>query len=809
MNTLFNDIKYSLRMLAKQPGLTLLIVLVLSLGISVSIAMFTLVDGWLHPQSPFSDPHRIVHLFAFADSTPWRQDELTYLECVALREQLNALSGLAALNYNETTLKGDQWSREIITAEVSPNFFSVSRITAFLGRLVTDNKHTEPCVILGHRFWKTHFGSDPTIIGRSILLGNTNRIVLGVVPPSFYSVGRPWELGEDSVDVWIPMCTGDEKEFKQVIGRLKPGATIQTLQMEAQIAFQRLKLKGKNNLGPLKPKVVSDYQYRSIPGYPAPAIFLTGIANVILLIACLNVSGLLLAKADIRRNEMAVRQALGASRMRLMCQLLIEGGMLAALALGCSLVIAYGIRKLMVSFFLPVDMAYILKATWLGSRAVGFSLSITLCSTLLFQFLPGWYTCRFNILPVLKADRSYYARGRQSLFGLPMLVVSQLAMALVLTVCTGLLLRSYLKADAMNLGFHNTRVLQATGLRPSGTTDQRKAFFRDLVTHTKVLAGVKNVGLGLWTPLRGRRNQQEYHVSLVGEEPTQAKESQRIQSNIVDAGYFPTTGIPILKGRNFIEQVTPSNSQQVIVNETFVARFWPNQDPIGRFIALENKDHDHAITEAVQVVGVVPDLKGRPLGKPPQPTLYIPLGQAFANSMTLLVETYGDPHLLADPIRKIIQQLDQNIDVYPMTTLAEDIRILTTGHRIFAKIMGSLSLMGMSLAGIGLYGIVAFVVSRRTHELGIRMALGARQQDVIATVMKHGFKLCLIGFALGLGGAFLLSLALRAVLFEVISFDTIVYTGASLVLTGTAALACYLPARRAAKIDPMEALRYE
>jgi len=812
MSTFLNDLKYAFRMLRKNPGFTLVIVLVLSLGISVSVTLFGFVDWRLHPPSPFTDPDRIVHLSATSERS--QEDALSYRDIRVLQEQLPSLSGLAIMSSVGAVLKKDGWSREYEAAEVSRNFFSVAQVRAHLGRVFSEGDGHEqshqPTVVLSHRLWKSQFGSDPNIIGQSILLGNVNRTVLGIAPPWFHSIEGPEHVA--IMDLWIPLNAWDEQENntveKQLVGRLKSEASLQTLKMETEAAFQRLALRNPETLTSLKPVVLTDYDYRGIAGYPASFQFIMGLAYTVLLIACLNVSGLLLAKADGRRTEMAVRQALGGSHAQLMRQLLTEGSLLALLALGGGLCVSSWFMSLMRSL-LPADVATVYSIHCLNPRILIFALATTVIGMLLFESIPIWYTCRANWVPILKADPGHHSRRGRGQFGLPLLVVSQLALALVLTVCACHLLRSYLKASSIDLGFHKKNVLLAKHLQPNGPAEQQQAFFRDLVVHARSLSGVSHVGLGSGTPMGGERNRQQYLISLPGDKTSGDGHQDTIPGYIVDSGYFPTIGIPVIKGYNFPEQVGPSDFQQVIVNETFASRFWPDKDPIGRFIQLADSEDDRSAPEVAQVVGMVRDVRKRETTETPDPYLYVRLDQVFSDEMTLLVETQGSPHLLADPVRKIIQQLDTDMHVSPMTTLNEETKNLLRGRIADTKLLGSVSLIGMSLASIGLYGIVAFTVSRRTRELGIRMALGARSQDVMRTVMGQGVKLSLIGLGIGLVGSFIVSQIMRASLVDVASFDLVTFAGASVILIGTALFACYVPARRAARVDPMVALRYE
>jgi putative ABC transport system permease protein len=800
VTTLFNDIKFGIRMLCKHPGLTLMIVLVLSLGISVSVAIFGFADWFMCPPSPFPFPDHIVHIET--------SDDLTYLDYLALRDQLNSLSGLATVRYDQVLMEEDQWSREYETARISRNFFSVAQVQAHLGRMFSESDSNElkneRTVVLSHRLWKSHFGSDPTIIGRSILLNGVNTIVLGIAPPRFRTI----EGSEHAfaIDFWIPDDSTDEWILK-LVGCLKPGVTVQSLRMETKAAFERLKLRDRDSLIPLEPRVESDHDHRYLSGFSTKVMVqIVVVANVILLIACLNVSGLLLAKADARRQEMAVRRALGGSLGRLIRQLLTEGAVLAILALGTSILMTYWIMNL-IRPILPVNFGDLWQIQIFNPRIVGYSLSISLLGTFLFELVPIWYACRTDLIPALKADRGHTSRRQRRSYGMPMLVVSQLSIALILLVCAGLLLRSFVKAHSVDiLGFQIKNVLKAD-LGLNRDTDHNKILLRDMTNQLRTLPGVKNVGLGLWAPTEGTRYWREYEVSSSGGESSRDDHRETIRANVVDPGYFPTAGISILRGRNFSERVDPLDSRKVIINETFASRLWPDKDPVGRFIQLV--DRDRSTTEVAQVVGMVPDIARYRIGRVPDSDLYIPLENPCPRGLRLLVKTQGDPRLLADPVSRIIQGLDSTIEVNAMTTLAQEARELTAEQRYGARLVGLWALAGMGLASIGLYGIVAFTVSRRTRELGIHMALGAQRQDVMRMVMVQGLKLSLIGSGLGLIGSLMICRILFTSLHGISPFDPIAFTGAAGVLVGTALLACYMPARRATRIDPMEALRYE
>jgi len=792
MTTILNDIKFALRQLRKSPGFTAIVVLTLALGISVSMAMWVLIEAVMNPPSHFPDPNRIVHVFAEANRRTERL--FSYLTYQDLSEQLQPLADLAAMRRHRVVLKKEGWSCEYNGAHVSRNFFSVAQVKAHLGYMFSEEDTQElkqrPSVVLSHRLWKSHFGSDPELIGRSILFGGVPRVVLGIAPSWFRSDGDR----ETSTEFWIPIHAWNEREkvlVSRMVGRLRPGVALRALRTETRAAFSRLDVRHPKTQTQSKPRIVSDRHLRGLPWNPTERILLLAITNSVLLIVCLNLSGLLLARVDSRRREMAVRQALGGSRSRLIRQLFTEGMVLATLASGVSLLTAFCFMHLLR---LPMEFRV---------RVVGYSLAITLGSTLLFELLPIWYTCTLDLIPALRVDRSRRSRLGRRLFGLPAMVALQLALSVVLMVCAGHFLRYFFDFTSKGIGFTHRNVLVARDLGTGRDTD---LFFRDLMTKVRTQAGVEHAGLSLHLPTGGG-DRKAYRVSLPDNDKRTDRRGETIQANIVDPGYFPALGISILAGHNFPEQRGPSDTRQVIVSQAFASRYWPDQGPIGRFIRLEDSD-DSVIPELAQVIGLVPNVTAHP-DRSPDPTLYVPLGQVTSHTMTLVVKTQGKPQRLADPVRRIIQQFDNTMDVFAMTTLTDEVNELWAEPMAFVLIIESLSLVGLSLACVGLYGTIAFTVTRRTYELGIRLALGARGHDVTRTVMSQGLKLSLVGLGIGLTGAAIIMRIFRSILYDIFSFDPYVYGIASVVILFAATLATYMPARRAARIDPMEALRYE
>ena len=806
MQTLWQDIKYGLRMLTRSPGLSLIIILTLTIGIGVNTALFSFVEWlWLRSSS-FSEPDRVVRLFTV--SGHGRQYDFSYPDYLDLRSQMSSFKDLAAVEYRGPTLHDEPWSKSLLAGVVSRNFFSVLGVKAEKGQMFSEKDDQErqnvPGVVISHRLWKSQFNGDPNLVGQPIELSGRSRIVLGIAPSTFTGVRHPMPT-----DIWYPVETwgrsGERQSRKDrtfmLLGRLRPNTDMQAARNEAQVAFKRLELKDLSTLENLKPVLLTESEYRSEQAR-SNSLFLIGIAIVVLVIICANISGLLLAKAETRSNEISIRQALGCSRLRFIRQLLTEGWLLSLFSTGCSLLLVYWILGVL-RVFLPSAMADPEAGVRLNMKVIGFSIVLSFVVTMLFGLFPVLHALRSNLLHVLRADTLHTSRGRRTLFCLDSLVVSQLALALILTVVASLLFRSFQKLATVDLGFARKEILLAE-VYPSCPRDELPAFYRDLRLKVLSLPNVKNASFAFHAPLGGSRGGYSRQVSLLDSAKGPGESGVAVNCNIVDPHYFETLDIQLLRGRGFTEQDVQSGSRSVVINEAMARRFWPDQNPIGQLIALGQNAKD-----AAQVIGIVRDGRYHDVAESMPAYMFIPLGQDISYEMTLLVETEGDAHALIEPVRKTIQRASSDINLYPMTTLGESIRKDTSSDEIVSRLVGFLSLLGLFLAAVGLFGVIAFTVSRRTHELGIRMAVGAGHPDIIRLILWKGFKLCLIGMGIGLIGALIAGQAIKAALYGISPLDPTALVLSLLILLTTTMLACFIPARRAAKIDPMEALRYE
>jgi len=806
MMTFWHDLKYGFRMLVRSPTLSFVIILTLTIGIGVNTALFSLVDWlWLR-SSPFSDPDRVVRLFA--TSGRGRQYTFSYPDYLDLQSQMPSFDGLAAADYRGATLHGEPWSKNLIVGVVSRNFFSVLGVQAAKGHMFSEQDDQErrnlPGVVISHRLWKSQFNGDPNLVGQSVDLSGRSKIVLGIAPPAFTSIRHP-----TPTDIWYPVETWGRPEERQsrrnrwfiLVGRLRSDSNMQAARSEAGVTFTRLDMKDFSTLEDLKPQLLTESEYRT-EQVRSSSLFLISIALVVLVIACANISGLLLARAEARSNEVSVRQALGCTRFRLARQLLTEGWLLSLLSVGCSLLLVYWVLEVLRAF-LPPALADPEAGIRLNSLVIGFGIVLSFMATLLFGLVPTLHALRPKLLYVLRAGTLHASQGRRTLFSLDSLVVSQLALALVLTVVASLFFRSFQKLTAVDLGFVRKDVLLAKVYAPY-RRDELHAFYRDLRLQILSLPKVRNASFAFHTPFAGSHGGYSRQVSLLDAAERPGGSGVAVNCNIVDPYYFETLGIKLLRGQGFTEQDVQSGSRSVIINEAMARRFWPDQNPIGQLIGLGPNAQDTA-----QVIGVVRDGRYHRVSDSMQSYMFIPFGQNPHHEMTLLVETESNAHALIEPVRKTIGRASSDINLYPMTTLGDSIRNNTLGEEIISRLVGFLSLLGLFLAAVGLYGVIAFTVSRRTHELGIRMAVGAGHRDIIRLVLRQGLKLCLIGLGIGLIGALIAGQAIKAALYGISPLDPIALTLSLLVLLATTMLACFLPARRAAKIDPMEALRYE
>jgi putative ABC transport system permease protein len=661
-------------------------------------------------------------------------------------------------------------------------------------------------VVISHRFWQRRLGGDPAVAGKVVRLNKKACTILGVVPRGFRGTNL-----QETPDFWLPMRvwvqTSREEQsdrgnrWLEVIGRLRKESSIGQAQAEMETIGHQLAVAYPETNRNTTMTVILESKTRSHWAKVMGTILLA-VAGVVLLVACVNISNLLLARAEGRQREIAVRLALGASPFKIVQQLLTESLLLAVIGGGMALLLAAWIihllPKLQTSTLFAPDLDIRLDA-----RVIGFTLVISLLSILGFALVPALRTARMDLNATFKQySLSATRRFRGWTLG-NLLVVSQLALSLMLLVGAGLLARTFWNVRQIRPGFQseNRLLLWMIPAILGYNEDQILSFYRSLLARVQEVPGVRQVSLVQRPPLYPTEGGQSFAVKIPGYEMPPGAEPLQIQYTIVWPNYFETMGTPILRGRTFSGLETRNGQGSILINETMARRFWPNQDPVGKHIQVLNKD--------CEILGVAQDGKYVTLREEPTPYMFLSIPQFLSGDMTLLVRTAVDPHNLVHPIEQELQSLARDLPAPEVSTLEEEWQRALRDEGLAAILVGCLSALTIFLATVGLYGLMSFSVKRRTQEIGIRMALGALPGQVLQMVLRQGLILIVIGIGLGLAGALSLTRFLSSQLFGIAPTDPLTFAGVSLLLAGIALLECYVPARRATKVDPIVALRCE
>ncbi len=811
MRTIFQDLRYGWRVLAAKPGFTAAAALSLSVGIGATTAMFSLSDALLLRPLPVERPGEIVRVFSVEKADPLAT--VSYLDYLDLQKQTRTLSGLAAyshvplgINTNPNTP-----AQMKLGQVVSTNFFDVLGVKPVAGRGFQADEDRQPVAMLSDSFWQSHFGRDPSVIGRRVRLSNLDFTVIGVAPPSF--PGLNLFIHEE---IYVPMgmrprLSPDAKNVFDhrdhgtlfVYGRLRPGRTAREAQAEfATIARSLEQTYPDTNRGRgalVLPE--SDARVRIDPEVPVLVALLLAIAGLVLLIACANVANLLLVRARARSREIAIRLAIGAGRWRLLRQLLTESLLLSVLGGAAGLLLASMGMQYLSAFRLPTDFPVRLVVP-MDQRVLIFSIAASLVSGLVFGLAPALQMLKTDLNGTLKAG-DLAVSGKSRRFRVRnLLVVGQVAVSLVLLVAAGLLIKDFTSALHFQPGFRTDHMLVMT-LDPAlirYTEPQARAFYGQLAERVQALAGVRSVTLGEHMPLGFTSSVKS--VVVEGYEMPRDQQGLSISFNTMDEHYFNTMQIPLVRGRAFDRRDQASSPAVAIVNETMARRYWPKGSAIGGRIRVGER--------TTEVVGIAKDIKYREISEPPMPFLYLPFSQEYEAHMTLQVETAGDPASMAAPVIAEIRRLDPDQPVSEVQTIHhyfEEGALFV--NRLIAQSITSIGLFGLLLATIGLYGVIAYSVSRRTREIGIRIAIGASRGDVLRLVMRQGAILILTGAVIGEGLALLAAPVLQSQLVGVAPRDVSVFLTVTALLCGVGLLACYIPARRAARVEPLVALRDE
>jgi putative ABC transport system permease protein len=827
MHNFLSDLQLALRMLAKKPGFTVVAVLTLALGIAINASMFSMVSAFLLRRPPVRDPNRIVvvssvnpnpvfHPDASAVSAPnylvWREGNQVFADTAAADEyrSVNLTQDASATEGSSATASAGNEPEVLPAAAVSPSYFSLLGVSAKLGRTFLrgeDQPGHDHVVILSHDLWKRRFGSDATIVGRTIRLNRENYTVVGVMPANFRLMGFIAQL-------WTPLVLSPADQTAaarkdrslRFFARLKPGATFDQARAEMVVVARRAAEsfpeteKGWGaSVRTLPDFLVYDFSIRS-----GLSLMMTAVGFV-LMIACANVAGLLIARAAGRRKELAIRISLGASRWQIARQLLTEGLVISLLGGGFGLLLSYwGIN------FVGANMAFNEYVSAvpisLDRNVLMFALAVSLTSAVLSGLAPALTASRTDVNTNLKDESRAASAGRSRARLRTLLVTGEIATALFLLVGTGLLIRTVYLSEHQNLGFRPDHLLTANiTLDEARYKDpgQQAAFIRDVIPRLQQIPGAEFVAVTSGLPANGAGR---VNFRIQGEPEPQANQKLDVLDVVATPEFFHAAGIPLLRGRTFTETDNASARKVVVVNQEFVHRHLRDQDPLGKQIHL---DVPGAAPQWSEIIGVVANVKDNSEANRLDPEVYEPLLQRPISSFSLMLRTSADPDTLASSLRNAVRSLDAELPLAQVMSMPAVIDRQRGGNSFFLEMLGAFALLALLLAAIGIYGLIAYSVGQRTHEIGIRMALGARSPDVLRMILREGSKMTLIGAAIGLAMALALPKIFEAMFYDLHVGEPRIYVVVAICIFAVALLATYVPARRATRVDPMTALRQE
>jgi putative ABC transport system permease protein len=814
MASIWQDIRYSLRMIAKAPGFAAIAILTLALGIGANTTIFSWINSaLLNPVPGVTDPDRVVSLtLSKPGENPF---PLTYPDLEAIRGG-QSFEGIAACNFAQISLTGKGKPERIWGMVTSANYFDVLGIRPFLGRTFLPEEDLKPggapVAVISYRLWQTHFGANPDIVGQSIDINKNPYTIVGVAPAIFQGS----QTGVRT-EIWVPIMMEEQLNplgnllhdhhqfWLLAFGRMKPGVKLAqaqqelTLRLAPEVKNYPEEHRGHDSVT-LYPLWKNPYGLNQFFSTLLPMLMI--IAGLVLLLACANVANLMLVRSVGRRREIAIRMSLGASRWRLVRQLLVESLMLSMAGGGIALLITFWTQGTLMKF-LPVGEDIPLSLNVTTDRTVLLAaLVISVLTGVIFGILPAMRTSGVAPVAVLKEDTGSASGGLRKARLASGLVVAQISLSLLLLICAGLFIRSFRSAQSINPGFNAHNVMIASyDLFTAGYSDTSGAEFdRQLVEKLKALPRAESVVLANRVPLAfggGSTSVKPEGYVL------QPNESMETQVALITPNYFQTLQIPMVKGRDFTAADTMSSQRVTIVSQAFANRYWPGQEAIGKQM---ESDLTH---EKFTVVGVARDYKQNSLSEKPMPFVYLPHYQVYRPGMMMVVRTTGDPLAFSKAALHAIHELNADLVVYDATTLELRDQISSFPLRIAGTFVGAFGLLALVLAAVGIYGVTAYTTRQRIHEIGIRMTLGASKEDILRLVLGHGLRLTIIGVGLGLAAAFALTRFLKILLLGVTSTDALTFTSVAMLLCAVALFACFIPAWRAMRVDPMVALRYE
>jgi len=838
MENLFKDIRYGFRGLLKRKAFAAVAVLTLALGIGANTAIFTLVNAVLLKKLPVSNPQELV-LFSdmtgegtSVEDTPrsGKWSRFSYASYKYFRDHNDSFQDIAALRSGVTRLSVRQTDAQANAAArssgqlVSGNYFSLLGVQAMRGRVLTpedDKPGAEPAAVINHRYWEKELNSDPSVVGKRFIINGTSFTIVGVTSPEFFGerVRRP-------PDFWLPLALQPQVELRNsfldntqvywlmVMGRLKPGVTMAQAQGSVNVQLQQfLTDQAGSELTDQRKLRIQNTNVELVDGsggisglrvlYSKPLHMLMAIVGMVLFIACANVGSLLLSRAASRKAEISLRMALGATRLRIVRQLLTESMLLALIGGVCGVLLAqWGVTVLvnLVASQAPLD-------TRADAGILTFTVGVSVLAGLLFGLVPAIQASRTDLASAMKEKtRTMRGFGRVSLSAV--LVVLQVAISMVLLTGAGLFARSLAKLQSEDVGFDRANMLlvgidpRLAGYKPI----ELASLYQQVLERVSTVANVQSVSMATYSPLSG--SQRSSSIVISGSTNDQDSEPV-VDDMLIGPNYARTMGIPLLRGREIEIRDTASGPRVAVVNQTFVEKYFKDQNPIGRTFTFDDETDNGA---PLEIVGVIGDVKSADTRKPATPSVFRPILQIqdqSAYTVNIQIRTNGDPAAVTAPVRQMINQIDDKLPIYGVTTMHEQIAERHNQDRLSAQLVSFFGALALILACIGLYGVMAHGVARRTNEIGIRMALGAKGGNIAWMVLRETLVLVAVGLAIGVPAALLSARLIATQLFGLSPTDPLTLIAAAVVLTVVALLAGYVPARRASRVDPLTALRYE
>jgi putative ABC transport system permease protein len=813
MDNLIQDIRFGLRMLLKSPGVSIVATIALALGIGANTAIFSVVNSVLLRPLPFPEPDSLVSIFETNPQRGMLRGAHSYPNFFDVRDQSSVFERVASYRNGDFVLTGHGEPTRLQGAVMTADLFPLLKVAPLQGRwfLPEEDKPNDQgrVVVLSQQLYQRRFNSDPNILSQVITLDGKGYKVVGVMPASFQ-----FPVQNEPVELWASI-SGDASgsdpataqrgaHFLRVIARLKPGVTEQQAQAELTTIASRLEQQYPNTN--TRRGLYVESALKALVGDVRSSLYiLLAAVACVLLIACANVANLLLARATSRHKEIAIRAALGARRIRVIRQLLTESIMLSMLGGSIGLLLAVWWADLLVALGKDdLPRAVQVSLDW---RVLGFTFGVAVITGILFGLVPALHSTKTELTESLKEG------GRGSGSGAKhgtrnVLVVSELAIAVVLLVAAGLLIQSFWRLRNTNSGLDPRNVLTFNVEIPEAryTGEQQAQFFKDLRKRLQAMPGVESASSVYPLPLSGDR----YSISFQIEgRPVAPKDEPSGDFFTVDTGYFKSLGIPIVKGRDFEDRDQHKSTQVIIISEAFARQHFPNEDPIGKRVHPGISAYEGEESTMREIVGVVGDVRNRSLNTDPKPAFYVPTTQVPFTQMGMVVKTSTEPHSLIGAATREVEAMDKDVPVFLTRTVEEYISASVTSPRFNTTLLGIFAGVALVLTMVGLYGVMSYSVAQRTNEIGIRLALGAQTGDVMSMVVKQGLRLVIIGLVIGLIGAFAATRVMESLLFGITAKDPLTFASVAVLLAVVALLACFIPALRATRVDPLKALRHE